>query len=193
MSEKLIGYTVSNKAIAGVVGKFKDKEVGSLMIASDTMAKSLSGDYLGDEFKNGKMVIHNDGINLGYWSAVLGGRIADGLVAIRKRSDSQYDMGCFRPGQHALSGVIYKDDPALLSSSSDNTWRFVQSVHANPQGTRYQVLSSVQLNDAGVERDKVYTNSEQNTAELMYFSGELSKNAKYCDSMIRAGKIDWRV
>lgn len=192
MSEKLIGYTVSNKAIAGVMGKFKDKEVGSLMIASDATAKSLSGDYLGDEFKNGKIVVHSDGINPGYWSEVLGGRITDGLVAIRKRSDSQYDMGCFRPGQHALSGVIYKDDPAILSSSIENSWKFVQSIHADPNGTRYHTLSSVQLNAAGIERDKVYGKEEQNAEELMYFSDELCKNADYCDRMISAGKIEWR-
>ena len=193
MSEKLIGYAVSDKAIAGVVEKFKEKEAGALMIASDATAKSLSGDYLGDEFKNGKRIVHSDGINPGYWSEVLGDRITDGLIAIRKRSNLQFDVGCFRPGQNALSGIIYKDDPALLSSLSDNSWIFVQSVHADPNGTRYQTSSSVQLNAAGIERDKVYGNDEQNTKELKYFSDELCKNANYCDSMIRQGRIEMKV
>ena len=92
MSENLIGYVVNDDAIAGVVGKFKDKEVGSLMIASAATAKSLSGNYIGGEFKNGKMIVHSDGINAGYWSDVLGGHVDGGLGAIRKRSDLHFDM-----------------------------------------------------------------------------------------------------
>lgn len=190
MSEKLKGYKVSDKAVAVIGAKFKNKDAGSIMIASDTTARCLSGDCQGTVYKNGKDVVQSDGINPGYWDAVLGGRLTDGLVAIRKRSEFQYDICCFRPGTSPLSGVIYKNDPAILSSDDGTTWSFVQSFHADPNGERYQALSSVHQNAACVERDRVYLCEEQNSAELMYFSSELTRNADYCDRMIREGKIE---
>lgn len=191
MREKLRGYKVSDKIVAVIAAKFKNKDVGSIMIASDATARGLSGDYLGAVYKNRKNVVQSDGINPGYWDEVLGGRLTDGLIAIRKRSELQYDIGCFRPGTNSLSGVIYKNDPAMLSSEDGTIWSFVQSFHADPNGERYQALSSVQQNAACVKRDRVYLCEEQNTADLMYFSRELARNADYCDRMRCEGKIEW--
>jgi len=188
--EKLIACKINRVHIEGVVERLADAPSGAVMVLSDSVAKSLSGDIISEEVKNNKTIKHTDGVNAGYWASVLG-QAHGGKVAICKTCDSRYDIGCFRPGEIPLSGTIYKNDPAILSADQDGNWYFVESIHADPSGNRYKDEGLVDRMASFVLPDKVYLPTESNVG-ASYFRQECEQNSYYSNQMIAKGRIETR-
>lgn len=188
MAEEILNkYSIKRSAIQPIMALFDDKPNGSIMVASDQRAHALSGNFTYAEPKNGKIIAHSDGVNSAYLKAVLDGK-EDGVIVFRKATDSRMDMSVFRPKESDLSGIFYADDPAMLSADGVS-WYFIQGLHADPDGTRYQQLSTVHNNLVGVKRDWVYCPNEISKTGLLYFSEECEKNGNYVDKMIHKGRI----
>ena len=185
--EILNAYKINYSAIQPVMDLFDGQPNGSIMIASDCRAHELSGNFTYVESKNGKTVIHSDGVNPAYLKTVLDCN-RDGVIVFRKATDSRMDMSVFRPKESELSGTFYADDPAALSANGVYLY-FIQGQHADPNGTRYQQSCTVHNNLVGVKRDYIYGPDEIYRNELLYFSEECDKNGKYVDAMIRKGVI----
>lgn len=156
-----------------------------MAILDTPTVKSLSDNFENAVVINNKEVVFSDGIILGYWKSMFSNPNIEPIIAIKKVSDSRYDVGRFRLGCIPPLGLIFKNDPAELACDNSTGWYFIQTLHADLPDGRYQDVATTSGLLSQCDKMRAFNQAEiVSTPALTYFDSELTKNSQYCDNII---------